>query len=121
MKNGRDTVIDCLDMARKGDLRRAKQKLLKMRTVPSLAADACYGLGLIELCQNNAKNAHDYFCRATQIDPAHADAYFQLAKIADSRGDEVTAILYLKSAVAQKPGHVMASEALEEHGVFMAS
>ncbi len=118
MNTGRKTVIEALDFARRGDISRANRLLRKMRNIPGLAADACYGLGLIELCQNNTKNAHGYFCKATQIDTAHADAFYQLAKIADSQGDAVTAVLYLKSAIAQNAGHVMASEALEEHGHF---
>ncbi|MCH9693445.1 MAG: hypothetical protein K0U72_02955 [Gammaproteobacteria bacterium] len=121
MKTGRKRVIDALDLARKGDVSRAKMDLHEMRSAPNLEADAYYGLGLIELCQNNTKNAHGYFCKATQSDAAHADAYYQLAKIADSQGDAVTAVLYLKSAIAQDSGHIMATEALEEHGVFIAS
>lgn len=121
MKTGRNRVIDALDLARKGDISRANRLLHEMRRAPNLEADAYYGLGLIELCQNKTKNAHGYFCKATQSDASHADAYYQLAKIADSQGDAVTAVLYLKSAVAGKSGHVMATEALEEHGVFMTS
>ena len=90
-----------------------------MRNQPDLEADACYGLGLIELCRNNLDNSEAYFCKATQLDPSHADAYYQLAKIADTRGDPVTAMLYLKSALNYKPGHALATEALAEHGLAM--
>ncbi len=121
MKTGRETVIEALNRARLGDVERAKRCLLKMRKDPDLEADACYGLGLIELCQNNLENSEAYFRKATVLDPAHADSYYQLAKIADSRGDPVTAMLYFKSAIAQKPGHVMAMEALAEHGVDVAA
>ena len=121
MKTGRNRVIDALDLARKGDIGRANRLLHQMKKSPDLEADAYYGLGLIQLCQNNTKNAHEFFYKATQCDESHADAYYQLAKIADSQGDPMTAVLYLKSAVARKSGHVMAIEALEEHGVFAAS
>ncbi len=121
MKTGRDTVIEALNLARMGETGRASRLLQAMRNQPELEADACYGLGLIELCQNNVDNSEAYFCKATVVDPSHADAYYQLAKIADSRGDPVTATLYLKSAIAQKPGHVMAAEALAEHGVDVNS
>ncbi len=104
-------------MARIGDVGSASRLLHKMRRQPDLEADACYGLGLLELCRNKINDSEAYFCRAIQLDHTHADAYYQLAKIADSRGDPVTATLYLKSALAQKPGHVMAAEALAEHGV----
>ncbi len=119
MKTGRDTVIEALNLARVGDIGRAKQLLQKMRNQPDLEADACYGLGLIEVCENNLDHSEAYFDKATQLDPTHADAYYQLAKIADTRGDPVTAMLYLKSALVQKPGHVMAAEALEEHCAAM--
>ncbi len=115
MKSGRDKVIEALNFARMGDSGRANRLLQGMRNHPDFEADACYGLGLIELCQNNLDNADAYFCKATQVDATHADAYYQLAKIADLRGDPVTATLYLKSALAQKPGHVMAAEALAQH------
>ena len=98
-----------------GDIGGAGRLLQRMRSRPDLEADACYGLGLIELCQNNLDDSEAYLSKATQLDPAHADAYYQLAKIADTRGDPVTATLYLKSALAQNPGHVMAAEALCEH------
>jgi tetratricopeptide (TPR) repeat protein len=86
-----------------------------MRNRPGLEAEACYGLGLIEYCCNSLDSSEAYFCKATQVDPTHADAYYQLAKIADTRGDPVTATLYLRTALAQNPGHVMAAEALGEH------
>ena len=115
MKNGRDTVIEALNLARTGDIRRASQMLQRMRKQPDLEADACYGLGLIEYCRNSLDHSEAYLSKATQIDPTHADAYYQLAKIADTRGDPVTASLYLKTALAQNPRHVMAAEALAEH------
>lgn len=115
MRKGRDTVIGALDLARTGDIERANRLLQRMRNQPGLEADACYGLGLIEYCRDSLDRSEAYFCKATQIDPTHADAYFQLARIADSRGDPVTATLYLRTALAQKPGHVMAAEALAEH------
>ena len=121
MKSGRDTVIEALNWARMGDIGRARRRLQIMRNQPDLEADACYGLGLIELCENNLDHSAAYFGKATQLDPTHADAYYQLAKIADTRGDPVTATLYLKSALTQKPGHVMAAEALAEHGEDMDS
>lgn len=115
MKEGRDTVIEALNLARKGDIGRANRLLQRMRNQPGLEADACYGLGLIEYCRNSLDHSEAYFCKATQVDPSHADAYYQLAKIADTRGDPVTAMLYLKTALARNPGHVMAAEALAEH------
>jgi len=115
MRNGRDTVIEALDLARTGDIGRANQRLQRMRNQSGLEAEACYGLGLIEYCCNKLDSSEAYFCKATQIDPTHADAYYQLAKIADTRGDPVTATLYLRTALAQNPGHVMAAEALGEH------
>lgn len=121
MKNGRDTVIEAMNLARKGDIRRANRLLQRMRNQPGLEADACYGLGLIEYCRNSLDHSEAYFCRATQIDPSHADAFYQLAKIADTRGDPVTATLYLKSALAQNPRHVMAAEALAEHDDLVGS
>jgi tetratricopeptide (TPR) repeat protein len=121
MKEGRDTVIAALDLARIGDTDDARRLLQNLRKQPELEADACYGLGLLELCRNKVNNSEAYFTRATQLDTSYADAYYQLAKIADSRGDPVTAVLYLKSALAQRPGHALAAEALAEHGVFMAS
>ncbi len=121
MKSGRDKVIEALNLARMGDIGRANRLLQSMRNHPDFEADACYGLGLIELCQNNLDNADAYFGKATQLDPMHADAYYQQAKIADLRGDPVTAMLYLKSALAQKPGHVMAAEALSQHDDVVGS
>lgn len=121
MNTGRDTVIEALNLARMGDIGLARGLLQKTRNQPDLEADACYGLGLLDLCENNIDNSEAYFCKATLLDPTHADAYYQLAKIADTRGDPVTATLYLKSALAQKPGHVMAAEALAEHGIVMES
>jgi len=115
MKKGRETVIKALNLARMGDFGGASRLLQGMRKLPELEADACYGLGLIEMCRNNLDNSEAYLSKATQLDPAHADAYYQLAKVADTRGDPVTATLYLKSALAQNPGHVMAAEALAEH------
>ncbi|MDJ0711579.1 MAG: tetratricopeptide repeat protein [Woeseiaceae bacterium] len=115
MKEGRETVIKALDLARMGDIGGAGRLLQKMRNRPELEADACYGLGLIELCRNNLDDSEAYFSKATQLDPNHADAYYQLAKLADTRGDPVTAALYLKSALVRNPGHVMAAEALAEH------
>ncbi len=119
MKTGRDTVIEALNLARMGEMARASRLLQEMRNMPDLEADACYGLGLLELCRNKLNNSAAYFERATELDPAHADAYYQLAKIADTRGDPITAMLYLKSALTHKPGHALASEALAEHGVIM--
>ncbi len=121
MRSGRETVIKALSLARTGDFTGAGRLLQQMRNDAELEADACYGLGLIELCQNRINNSEAYFTRATQLDPAHADAFYQLAKIADSRGDDVTAVLFLKSAIAQKPGHAMAAEALAEHGIPLCS
>ncbi len=121
MKSGRDKVIEALNLARMGDIGRANRLLQGMRNHPDFEADACYGLGLIELCQNNLDNADAYFGKATQLDPTHADAYYQQAKIADMRGDPVTAMLYLKSALAQKPGHAMAAEALSQHDDVVGS
>ncbi|MBT8099159.1 MAG: tetratricopeptide repeat protein [Gammaproteobacteria bacterium] len=119
MQTGRYTVIEALNLARTGGYVRARRLLCKLRKQPEFEADAFYGLGLIEWCQQNSDNAKAYFRKATQVDPSHADAFYQLAKIADSRGDPVTAELYLKSAIAVKPGHVMAMEALAKHGVIM--
>ncbi len=121
MKEGRETVIKALDLARMGDYGAAGRLLQKMRNRPDLEADACYGLGLIELCRNNLDDSEAYLNKATQLDPNHADAYYQLAKLADTRGDPVTAALYLKSALARNPGHVMAAEALAEHDDVMAA
>jgi tetratricopeptide (TPR) repeat protein len=119
MKEGRDAVIEALNLARLGKIERACSILQQMRNRPDLEADAYYGLGLLELCRNKINDAEAYFSKATALDPSYADAYYQLAKIADSRGDSVTATLYLKSALAENPGHVMAAEALLEHGVAL--
>ncbi len=115
MTEGRETVFEALNLARMGDIAGESGLLHKLRNRPNLEADACYGLGLIELCRNNLDDSEAYLSKATQLDPTHADAYYQLAKLADTRGDPVTATLYLKSALAQNPGHVMAAEALAEH------
>lgn len=117
MNTARSSVIEALDLAKAGDLSRARRQLQKMRKQPDLEAEAYYGLGLVEWCQNNSDYAEAYFRKATLLDPGHADAYYQLAKISNSRGDPVMATLYLKSALAQKPAHGLAAEALAEHDV----
>lgn len=119
MKTGRDAVIEALNLARMGEMARASRLLQEMRNQPDFEADACYGLGLLELCRNKLNNSAAYFEKATELDSTHADAYYQLAKIADTRGDPITAVLYLKLALTQKPGHALATEALAEHGAIM--
>ena len=115
MDIARVKVINALNLARVGDAERATRFLIELRKQGGCEADAYYGLGLLELCKNNIEESESNFRRAISIEPSHADAYYQLAKIADSQGDPKAAKVYLESAIAQNPGHVMAIEALEEH------
>jgi len=115
MNDARVKVIKALNLARVGDAERATRFLRELRKQGGCEADAYYGLGLLELCQNNIERSEAEFRKAISIEPAHADAYYQLAKIADSKGDAKIAKHYLESAIAQNPGHVMAMEALAEH------
>lgn len=115
MRTARDTVIVALDLARFGDVETGTKLLLNLRNKPECEADAHYGLGLLEKCQDHIESSEAYFQKAISIEPDHADAYYQLAKIADARGDAITAKLYCKSAIAYKPQHERARVALQKH------
>jgi Tfp pilus assembly protein PilF len=115
MSSGRDNVIAALNLARIGDIAGANRLLHRLSKRQEFAADASYGRGLLDLCINNVDSSAEHFRKAISVDPEHADAYYQLAKIADSLGNALAAEEYLRAAIGKKPGHVMASAALEEH------
>lgn len=60
---------------------RARWYLMKSRVQHRLAAKASYRLGLLQLESGAAAEARSSFELATQYDPGHADAHYQLGRL----------------------------------------
>ena len=76
------------------------------------AADASYGLGMVELAAFDRSQAVGWFRRAVREDPDHANAMFQLGVLAQDDGDLTLARKWYQQVLVVRPGHLGATKRL---------
>jgi tetratricopeptide (TPR) repeat protein len=82
---------------------------------PGYEAEARYGLGWIELHEGSADRAEVLFREAIDYDPQHANAWFALGHLAETRSAE-EAIADYRKTLAANPEHFGAAERLRQLG-----
>jgi len=99
----------------------AAQLFARLTSVPAVAVEACFGLGMALFAQNLADEADRAFMRCLSLDPQHANALYQRGVICERRGDLGAALEHYRAAVAANPAHVSGLRALERISGFAGS
>jgi TolA-binding protein len=94
----------------------ARHAFLELAEIPSTAAEAQYGLGLISLSLGDPGAAEPHLQQAVALDPAHANALYELGTLREQSQQIPDALSYYRRAVAASPGHVSALAALGRLG-----
>lgn len=82
-----------------GELKKARENCQKAIELSPENAGAYFILGLVELKENLLPAADAALKKCIYIDPDFAPAYFQLSQIAQSLGDNKSALLQIKNAI----------------------
>lgn len=101
----RALLAEARNQFEKGNL--AESERLYNQAVPfnETAADACYGLGLIYLKNENAGAAKLAFEASVKRSPQNANAYYYLGQIWEKQGSREAALGFFKSALQIDPRH----------------
>src|SRR5215207_615920 len=75
-------------------------------------AEECYRRGAEVLERGDVEEAVDWFRRALEDDPSHANALYRLGTIEERRGNPTRAVDLYERALRAHPGHVSATERL---------
>jgi len=84
-----------------------------LASVSELADEGCYGLGLVHLERGNTLGAENEFEEALRHNPRHANAWYHLGSLADSRADRDRARDCWKVSLSINPRHSRARRSLE--------
>ena len=87
----------------------AAELFTNLLSSPEHAAEANYGLGLLALVQQKPQAAERLFETARAIDPRHANALYQIAKLHEAAGGGDAVSLY-EAVLEINPGHVSARD-----------
>jgi tetratricopeptide (TPR) repeat protein len=91
----------------------AAQSFARLTSVPAVAIEACFGLGMALFAQDKLDEADRAFMQCLGLDPRHANALYQRGVICERRGDLNAALENYRAAVASNPAHVSGLRALE--------
>jgi pSer/pThr/pTyr-binding forkhead associated (FHA) protein len=91
----------------------AAQSFAQLTSVPAVAVEAWYGMGVALLAQSLLEEADRAFILCLSLDRQQANALYQRGVIGERRGDLRAAQEYYRAAVAANPAHVSARRALE--------
>lgn len=90
----------------------ARLVFLELASVPGAAAEAQYGLAMISLSLGDPAAAEAQLQHAAGLDPAHANALYELGALREQAHQIADAIAYYRRAVRVSPHHVSALAAL---------
>jgi DNA-directed RNA polymerase subunit alpha len=109
-------------MRQQGDIRQARALLNKLEEQSSHNAEYHYQLGMCFLADGDRLSAIKHFERASELDPGHTSALFQLAHANDLAGNDDEAIGYYERCLKYPPFHVGTLMNLgvlyEDHGKY---
>ena len=107
-----DLLARARDLYERHRYEEARLVFLELANVPGAAAEAQYGLAMISLSLGDPAAAEGQLQHAAGLDPAHANALYELGALREQAYQIADAIAYYRRAVGVSPHHVSALAAL---------